>query len=239
MEPTTITLYTCLKCGNIPETGCFNNGQQLICFCGLPVYTMEGEPGVLYDEPDGAVPLPTKDYEREVEWWRIKRGRSDRDKIRMGCRLARRTRKKEYGAGIIKAIASEANFSKSSLYEYRNTWDFLWKWKGFSARRIFDDYPYLSYTHIRDALALPFEDACDALHEIIPNGDDDYPMFNNSLPMSTDAFAEYVRQRLGKPTPKKALFDKKGLGQDVVRDLYDKYAEWTDKQIRVTVTEVE
>jgi hypothetical protein len=172
-------------------------------------------------------------YESDCEWIAARRGHLDHNRLRIGLRLARMD--KRYGAGVVEAVARDTSFGRSTLYEYQAVWMFLWQWRGFSARRIFEDCPTLTYTHLREVLRLPFEDRIDAL-EAAQVGDD---RFETVIPMTPDAFKVYLDKLTGKTTPAKPLFDTQGWAHEVVSLLMREAGRWAKNKVRIIVREVE
>lgn len=173
-------------------------------------------------------------YEAAIAMIEQLRSATDGARLRIGLRAARLARDKNYGAGIVRRIAADAGISRSALYEYIQTVEFLVAWRGLSARRIFSDFPELSYTHIRIARTLEFEAAIDALLAVAI-GDDEYPEFDERLPMSPDTFRAYVGVLRGHNVPEPPLFDEAGHGAQVFAALARRMGLWRDKNVRAVV----
>lgn len=151
---------------------------------------------------------------------------------------------KDYGAGIIEKTAHNTNVSRTSLYEYQAVWMFVWRWKGYSARRIFDDLPDVTHTHYRMAVVLSYEDAIDAI-EAIGNGDDEFDRViaekggTIDYPMDTDTFGVYVKWRQGKPLPNKPLFNKTGYGYELLELFKQESPAWINKRLQWVIREMQ
>jgi len=162
--------------------------------------------------------------EATIERMRRTRERGDYANLLQGLRAYRLNTR--YGAGVIDHAATEAGIPRSTLYEYRAVWDFYWQvldGTQLSAWRIMRWFPYLTYTHLRDALRL--EDVTDALLAFVAaaDGDERYPSFSESLPMTSEAFGLYVGALLGKEPPRKPAYHKRGSLLEVLSD----FARWS------------
>lgn len=153
--------------------------------------------------------------------------------LRRGCALLRLERKAGWGAVRRAAIANHAG--KSTYNEYKNVWAFIWQWRGMSARRIFDDFPELTYTHLRIARRLPFEDAIDVLMAV-GEGDPAYPDLD--IPMTPDTMQLYIALKSGEDIRGAVLFDEQGGAEEVLRDLRTRAQELGNQPVRVTIREL-
>jgi hypothetical protein len=163
-------------------------------------------------------------YERTADWLRAGRERTDYWRLRAGLRVVRLDGKRAYGAGVIDALARDSGIPRASLYEYAGITRFLLAWKGISARRIFEDHPMLTYSHIRRAVRLEFEEAIDALLHAENEG------------MTPDQFGVYVSELQGKPVHL-PIFKQAGADNEVIRNFLQNYRV-TGKRIEVIVREV-
>jgi len=181
-------------------------------------------------------------YQRDCEFISEKRGNNDYNRLRIGLRVSRM--EKRYRAGIVEKTAHDTNFGKSTLYEYQAVWLLLWQWRGYSARRTFDELPWLTHTHLRKATVLPFEDALEAIEAII-SGDIDFDRTiaekggEIDYPMDPDTFQVYINWRLGKPLPKRPLFNKTGYGYELLELVQRLSGGWLHKRVQMTVREME
>ncbi len=103
-------------------------------------------------------------------------------------------------------------------------------------------YPFLTYSHIREAVAGldDFEERITALMAV-SDGDPRYPAFSVSLPMTVDQFKAYLQALsdvLGKPAPAMVLWRGRGTGLTVWADLQREHTKWTTRHIEIIVREV-
>jgi hypothetical protein len=101
--------------------------------------------------------------ERVGAWLLTHRQATDNFRLRAGIMVAQMDGQRRYGAGVVDELARSGGMHKSTLYEYATVARFLVCWLGLSARRIFETYPPLTYSHLRTAVRLDFETAIDAL----------------------------------------------------------------------------
>lgn len=129
----------------------------------------------------------------------------DRNRIKMGILIA--DRGKQYGESYVEAIVQESGLQKSALYSYVATAKLItalcdnkaWNTKNSTRVEFLDNYPAITYTHLRAALPakderiFSYEDALDALRAL-EDGDPrpEFAEFNESLPMSTGMFERYI-----------------------------------------------
>jgi hypothetical protein len=173
-----------------------------------------------------------------VERFYTRREQGDVTRLRDGVALARLD--KRYGAGVVDRLAVDSNNSKSTLYERQAVWCFYFRGVGNSARGILRERPELTYTHLREAMKLAdYEEAMDAL-DAVAFGDQrtGYEHFNDSLPMTTDTFALYIAQRLGKAVPEKPIFDGTGALWQVMSNIR-RMINKPDKRVRVKIWSIE
>lgn len=186
-------------------------------------------------------------YELIVERLRRSRERRDGSQLLDGLRAFRLDA--WYGGNVVGKAATDAGFSRSSLYEYRNVWEFYWQiidGERYSAWRIIRLFPHLTYTHLRHALEL--EDLADALpaFEAAAVGDPRFPEFGRSLPMSSEAFGVYVAKLLNKPVPpfemskvEEPIFHYEGNGWGAMEALRREFLTWSGGKVRIEVYRTE
>jgi len=183
-------------------------------------------------------------YEATVEWLRAGRERTDGWRLRVGLRALRMER--DYGSAVIPTLAKDAGMGRSTLYEYGQVMDLLLRWKGLSARRIFEDEPCLSYSHLRRAVRLPFEDAVEALlavndpdHLADSLTDTQRTRFTDMMPLTPDAFGVYISTLAGRPVPAAPVFDMTGYKQEVLSAAALAQHRLNARKIRFAIWEVE
>lgn len=161
-------------------------------------------------------------YDKMVELISSGRQSTDGWRITVGLRLSQMQR--IYGEGLVDRIAPDVNLARSTLYEYCAVARFLVQWLGLSARRTFQLYPYLTYSHIRLALRffVDLEDQIDALL-CAGMGDNLRPEF--IPPMSVDGFQTYLLARKGRPDPRKALVHLKVVAGSALSRILPQYEE--------------
>jgi hypothetical protein len=163
--------------------------------------------------------------EATAAWIAHIREGSDRGKLKIGLAVLGADRR--YGAGVVNTLARDTNISRASLYEYATVMRFLLDWKALSARRIFDDHPTLTFTHLRIACKLAYEEAIEALLKA------------EEEMMTPDKFGVYVAKLRGRTVPAEPLFDAEGRGHEVMTLLSRNLRGWSDRRVRVVVREVE
>ena len=163
-------------------------------------------------------------YERTASWLLQSREATDRFRLRAGITVAQMAGNAQYGAGVINELAKDSGIARATLYEYAQVARFVVRWLGMSARRTFVLYPNLTYSHLRRAIHLEFEEAIDAL------------MTAASESMTADQFAAHIAELRGKDISP-ALFDQTGMGYEVISNLRQQNG-WHSKRVRITVKEV-
>lgn len=161
----------------------------------------------------------SNNMEAHAEALRAWREGEDNLKFRAGLRVARM--QTYYGEGTIENVANDAGYSPKTLYTRRDVSIFMVRWMSampdhsiFSARRFFSEHPAYTYTHVRMAARLDFEDAIDALLAV-ERGDPEWDEREKkhdrevSIPMSTDAFGRYITWKQG-GKPSEPLFRERG-----------------------------
>lgn len=177
---------------------------------------------ITQDQPD-ETPNDGGRYERTAAWMQAGRENTDRWRLRSGLRAARMDR--AYGAGVIDNLARDSGIGRTTLYERAAVVQFLVSWRGLAARRIFDDYPMLTYTHLREAQRLEYEEAIELLLEANDQG---------WTPGETQIKIAEIQ---GKPVNPKPIFDKSGQGAQVIGFLWGRRQKYMNKKIRITITE--
>ena len=197
-----------------------------------------------------------KEYDAEcLSKWRVD---EDYWKIRTGIRVARMLNDAEYGDGRIDQIAHDAGYTDSTLYARKDVAVFAMAWLSavpgcsiFSARRISECFPEITYTHVK--MALPserrnwgFEDACDALMAIM-DGDPSWDAYEKAhdgvviLPMTTRTFGRYLTyKRKGRPrTP--PIFSARGKPLWLLKQAWGELWRWQmhagEKEVEVIIRE--
>jgi hypothetical protein len=141
-------------------------------------------------------------------WLKAVRTNEDTWRFRAGLRVARTER--GYGTNAIARLSDETHISKSALYERSNVSMLALCWRGWAARRVFDDFPTLTYTHFRIALRSfdHVDDQIDALLMAV------------ELAASPEWFAVLIGAWLGHNIPPRVQFDERGKLGDILRRLH-------------------
>ena len=98
-------------------------------------------------------------YDRTVEYLRSLREDEEKNRFRAGLRAARLPRR--YGHKSIEELAKGSGYGRSTLYEYIGVTSFQLQFcqavdgSYFSARRIIEAHPMLTYSHFRRAMTHP------------------------------------------------------------------------------------
>jgi hypothetical protein len=162
--------------------------------------------------------------ERAAAWLLTHRQATDNFRLRAGIMAAQMECSKQYGAGVIDDLARDSGFHKSTLYEYAQVARFLVRWLQYSARQIFSLYPMLTYSHLRTAVRLEYEEAIEAL------------IHGNDEGMTPDQFSVYVAELRGKE-PNVPVFKQAGTDHEVLMNLRRNYRP-SGRRIEVTLKEV-
>lgn len=184
--------------------------------------------------------MSNRRYEQTKELLRSGRSSTDNFRILAGIRVAQMS--KRYGSQLVVNLAKDANIGRSTLYEYTRVASFLVMWLQLSARRIFDLYPFLTYSHIREAVEQidDIEERIEVLMAV-STGDPRVPAYSVSLPMSVDQFTAYLGELYpngsggGKPA---VYFTGRGVGFQVFQDMQRERMKWGTKQVEVIVREL-
>ncbi len=179
-------------------------------------------------------------YETTVELVRAGRASTDNFRLLAGLRIAQMD--KRYGSQLMVNLAKDANIGRATLYEYARVACFLVEWLQFSARGIFRDFPFLTYSHIREAIANldDFEERIEALMAVA-DGDREYPEYSTSLPMTVDQFRAYLGALTGKHSgfaPPAVLWRGRGTGFQVFQDLQRERSRWGARRVEIIVREL-
>ena len=182
--------------------------------------------------------MTAPDYETTVGWLMDNRESSDYKRLRIGVRIARM--EKRYGSAVVPKLATDSGFGRSTLYEYQAVFLFVFRWLGFSAVRIFDNYPHITHSHLRQVIRKGIQHEIGVLMlRAIADGDENYPEFDDSLPMSPEAFGVYVSKRLGKDVPPSELFRFEGRGIEAHTQYMARHFGWEKKRVRIVVNEID
>lgn len=165
-------------------------------------------------------------YESTAAWLQQGRENSDKFRLRAGIRLARMERDTTYGAGVIRALAKDAGYHRSTLYQYAQVACFLVRWQGLSTAHTFDNHPMLTYTHYRMALKLDYESALDALLQAEEEG------------MTPDQFSYHVARAQGRAVNAPPLLDQEMPDHEVIPFLQRIWRGFSGIRVKVTIREV-
>lgn len=166
--------------------------------------------------------------EAHTDWLRAQREAGDLSRLRVGVRVARLMRESMYGEGVVRELARDAGYGRSTLYEYADVMRFLVAWQGLSARRTFENHPMLTYSHLRRAMRITdFEERIDALLQSEVEG------------LTPDEFGVYVSKLLGKTVPAPPLAEFQGWYTEVNRAWLTLRARLAGKRVKVTIRELQ
>lgn len=168
------------------------------------------------------------------QWLADARESKDKHQLTVGMVVARMRSQNGYGDAAVLGMAKEANWRPSTLWEYARVYRFVMDLRSAGIlktmpRRIFEQYPILSYTHLRVASSIDdFEDAVEALLTALDEG------------MNAGQFSVHVKEVYkGGKAYGKPLYDQAGKGQTIFEGMRQLIPGWLNRSLRVKVWEVD